>query len=280
MQIERVQTEAVEVPKRLRSVDAARVKVLADSMDAIGLRQPITVWSQAGDQLDLVAGAHRLEAALLLGWEWIDAIFLDGSDIDRQLWEIDENLMRSELTATQQAEHLAKRKELWSARKIQVDQDAPPEIGYGKPPKQQKKFAADTSDSTGVSKATVNRATSRADGTTQEARDLLRGTPLDTGVYLDKLKAIKPENQCDKVRRDLDALAKPKTSTQTPSSSKIDADVKARAAKEVAEIIAEHVPAEWWDAVKSNLYSAGAKSIADQLTNITGESIMDKERFK
>ncbi len=50
-------------------------------------------------------------------WEWIDCIFADGmTDIDRQLWEIDENLMRAELSPTEMAEHLAKRKELWDER--------------------------------------------------------------------------------------------------------------------------------------------------------------------
>lgn len=49
-----------------------------------------------------------------------------------------------------------------------------------------------------------------------------------------------------------------------------------RAAKEVADIIAEHVPGEWWDAVKSNLYAAGASNIAHELSNITGQSVMDR----
>ena len=46
--------------------------------------------------------------------------------------------------------------------------------------------------------------------------------------------------------------------------------------KEVAEMIAEHVPGEWWDAIKSNLYAAGASNIANALTNITGEAVMDR----
>jgi hypothetical protein len=58
----------------------------------------------------------RPEAAVDLGWEWIDVVFHDEwSEIDRQLWEIDENLMRAELSPTEMAEHLARRKELWAA---------------------------------------------------------------------------------------------------------------------------------------------------------------------
>jgi len=89
--------------------------------------------------------------------------------------EIDENLMRSELTATQQAEHLQRRKEIWEAM-----QDANtgatctsiPERGPGQP----RQFAAETSAATGVNKSTVTRATRRARDVCQEARDLIRGT--------------------------------------------------------------------------------------------------------
>lgn len=224
MQIERVQTDAIEVPKRLRSVDADRVKALADSIDAIGLRQPITVWSQAGDELDLVAGAHRLEAAMMLGWEWIDAIFLDGSDIDRQLWEIDENLMRSELTATQQAEHLAKRKELWEMRNnANTVRETP-----GRP----KGFAGETADATGVSTRAVQKATARAEQVSEEARDVIRGTKLDTGVFLDELKGVAGEWQATYAREKLNA---PKFSTARDRIEiKSDAEV---VADEVADMV-------------------------------------------
>lgn len=225
MKIERVMTEAVEVSQRLRAVDDARVKALADSMDAIGLRQPITVWSQSGEQLDLVAGAHRLEAALFLGWEYIDAIFLDGSDIDRQLWEIDENLMRSELTATQQAEHLAKRKELWEMRGLG---------GTSCPtkPQHQRQFAAETAEATGVSKRNVNRATARAEQVSEEARDVIRGTKLDTGVFLDELKGVDRDRQATYAREELNA---PKFSTARDRIEiKSDAEV---VADEVADMV-------------------------------------------
>lgn len=42
-------------------------------------------------------------------------------------------------------------------------QAAPPEIGYKKPPKQERQFAADTAERTGQDKATINRHVSRAE---------------------------------------------------------------------------------------------------------------------
>lgn len=82
----------------------------------------------------------------------------------RQLWEIDENLMRSELTPTQLAEHLAKRKELWEARtnNVRISDKTP-----GRP----KGFFGDTAKKTGVSRQRIHEAVARAEGVTQEARE-------------------------------------------------------------------------------------------------------------
>jgi hypothetical protein len=118
-------------------------------------------------------------------------------DIDLQLWEIDENLMRAELSTTEHADHLARRKELWGKREIQVAQADPPEksVRYKSPPKQEKGFAADTAEKTGMSKATINRALSRAEAIPGDIRAIIKGTKLDTGVYLDSLKGMDPEDQ-------------------------------------------------------------------------------------
>ena len=72
-------------------------------------------------------------------------------------WEIDENLMRAELSPAEMAEHLAKREELWGQR----SSGASCATGGGAPG-ENIGFASDTAAATGVSKATVNRATSRA----------------------------------------------------------------------------------------------------------------------
>lgn len=279
MKIESCATD-IDIPQRLRALDMSRVDALAESMAAIGLLQPITVHMVGEAQAEVIAGAHRLMAARKLGWEYIDAVFLEGwSDIDRQLAEIDENLMRSELTPTQQAEHLAKRKELWEAREAAA-KTSRTSLGDGRKagPQHQDGFASETAKATGASKRSVQQSIARATAVPQDIRNRIVGTKLDTGTYLDSLKPLDPEQQRIKVTRDLQAVEDRARASfsEARARSRIDHDVKDRAAKYVAEMIAEHVPGEQWDAVKANLYSSGARNIADALSNITGETLMDK----
>ena len=115
----------------------------------------------------------------------------------------------------------------------------------------------------------------------QEALGVLRGTKADTGTVLDLLKDMDPAAQVVAAYREVQKRQEPvkrspSDDAQKARASKIDFDVKDRAAREVAEIIAEHVPADLWDGVKANLYAAGANSVAHALTNITGQSLMDK----
>tara|TARA_R100001369_G_scaffold68341_1_gene95945 strand:- start:331 stop:1230 length:900 start_codon:yes stop_codon:yes gene_type:complete len=289
----------IRADNRIRAVTPATVTALADSISDVGLLNPITVYAREiirnGQKVKgygLIAGAHRLDACKSLGWGEIPANVSDLGEQERIIAECDENLCGSKLSPADVAMFTARRKEAYIAlhpetangsnQHNRVRQVGEPSetSGESAAPRDAERFTAATAAATGQSERDVQRSASRGESITPAVLAMVRGTKLDTGVYLDKLKAVAPEEQVARVDRDLREANKPKQSSQTSSSSKIDADVKSRAAKEVAEIIAEHVPADWWDAVKSNLYSAGAKSIADQLANITGESIMDKGRFK
>ena len=106
------------------------------------------------------------------------------TDIDRQLWEIDENLMRAELSPTEMAEHLARRKELWGKREVSGQVDPKPQGG------RPTEFAGETAETTGVPKRSINRALSRAEAVPGDIRAIIKGTKLDTGVYLDSIKGI------------------------------------------------------------------------------------------
>lgn len=160
----------IEIGERHRALSDDAVTRLAASMKDIGLRQPISVRIVDEMMLDghltagvpvLVAGRHRLAAAKSLGWSHIDCIEVEDDDIAAELWEIAENLHRLDLTKEQRDGHIRRYAELLEAKaavKIQVPQDAAPEIGYKKPPPQTKGIARKIADETGLSVDTVRRA--------------------------------------------------------------------------------------------------------------------------
>ena len=94
--IKKIAIKDIKVFSGRRSVDDENVRVIADSMNKIGLKTPITV-KKCKTGVRLVAGLHRLKAAELLGWKKIDAVQMSGSKTDAGLWEDSENLHRAEL---------------------------------------------------------------------------------------------------------------------------------------------------------------------------------------
>jgi len=219
-QMERFSPDAISACSGRRSVCESKVEALAESIKQIGLRTPITVRLVDGfvdvdgvvvdGQPVLVTGNHRLHAVRKLGWEKVECYIFDGdSDLDAELWEIDENLCRHELSATEQAEHKAKRKELWEAREQhRVSAQVEPKLSVrgreneGRP----EGFATETAKITGESKAKINRDVKRAHDVCQEARDLIRNTKLDTGAMLDRLAKVSPEEQVAYVQDQLDVI--------------------------------------------------------------------------
>ena len=160
MQVGRVFVEGVDVGKRHRTASPEKVKTLADSMKAIGLQQPISVWSPDDDTCDLVAGLHRLEAAKLLGWEEIDCVFVDMDEVERELWEIAENLHRVDLTKEERDRQIRRYAELIELRatKLKVGQSDPLSAPISKKGgRGNEGLASKVAEETGLSKRTVNR---------------------------------------------------------------------------------------------------------------------------
>ncbi|MFA5386774.1 MAG: ParB N-terminal domain-containing protein [Candidatus Paceibacterota bacterium] len=206
MKIQKVELKRLTSSAQPRPLITDAVDRLASSIREVGLIQPITVQpcsmmigglSDHGFQI--VAGHHRVAACRALGWEEIDALVVEPEEhLQAELMEIDENLCRAELTATQRTAHIKRRKQIWEALhpvEIQVGQLVPPEIGYGKPPPQSKAFAADTAKVTGESKRDVNRHLARAEALGDDLGRIV-GTSLDKGVELDALaKLPEPERK-------------------------------------------------------------------------------------
>jgi ParB/RepB/Spo0J family partition protein len=146
----------IMVGTRPRPLNQAKVDALVDSIKAVDLQHPISVCLD-GDVYHLVTGHHRLEAAKKLGWRTIEAVKITSAN--REIWEIDENLARAELTTDEVRVSLKRRKELWKKRQAEAKEEAensgaPCAInrGRGRP----KGFAAATA-ATSRSKSQINR---------------------------------------------------------------------------------------------------------------------------
>ncbi len=194
----------VRVPERHRSLDPDTVKSIAGSFKDIGQQTPITFyWDSAtiADTPVLIAGRHRLEAARSLGWEHIDAVEMDTDDLTQEFWEIDENLMRADLTAIERAEHTARRADIVEKRAeslIPQNEEKPAH----RPSRGQGDFVKDTAAKTGKSKASVERDKRRGKKITPETMKAIKDTPAaDKGVELDGLASLKPEEQAQAVER-------------------------------------------------------------------------------
>lgn len=193
-QILRIPLARIDVGDRLRPVDPAAVELLAQSFQERGQDTPITVRAAYGpENFRLVAGAHRCAAASAIGWTAMDAIVIDATDDEAQLAEIDENLMRRELSQLDRSVFLARRKELYEALY--------PQTAHGKSSKnkvQEKsqsfatfpaRFSAATAERLGLSERTIQQAVARAKIDPQ-VRTLLAFHPAaDSGAELDKIAA-------------------------------------------------------------------------------------------
>lgn len=232
--------ECIESRDRLRAVDEEKVRQIAESIKAIGLLNPICVrYVDESAKCLLVAGAHRLAAAKLLGWESIAVVEFEGDELTAELVEIDENLQRAELTPAQRAAAIHRRKEIWEVLhpEIQVGQLVPPEIGYKMPPPQSVAFAADTAKASGESKRDINRAVARAEALGPDIHEVV-GTSLDKGVELDALKALPAEERrelIDRAKAGEKVTARP-TKTEPQQVAKVPVIAQQGAALDQGEV--------------------------------------------
>lgn len=172
MELGKVWVDSVIVGTRHRALDETKVDALAESMKAIGLQQPISVYSVDEYDVQLIAGLHRLEAAKRLGWEQVDASFVKLSPARREMWEIAENLFRVDLTKEQRDDHIRRYAELIEQAEAEDAAIVPQNAAVIDKPKrsrgQPKGTAQKIADQTGLSKDTVQRALNK---TTKTAAD-------------------------------------------------------------------------------------------------------------
>lgn len=78
--------------------DETELQVLADSIQELGLLQPIIVRSSGNNQYEIVAGERRYRAYQLLEKQYIDCIIIDIDDEKNSLLALAENINRSDLS--------------------------------------------------------------------------------------------------------------------------------------------------------------------------------------
>jgi len=177
---------------RLRAADPAAVEAKRVSMRESGQISPILV-RPAPDQpgwFVLVAGLHRLEAAIADGWQSIRADVRQLTDDEARLIEVDENLISKGLTPLERAIFVDVRLQVWgrlhpervaeggaapkrgrpanSDKLSQFLGDVPPSMG----------FSAETAADLCVDKRTVERALVIARGLSTLTLAKIAGTKI------------------------------------------------------------------------------------------------------
>ena len=192
---------------RLRAADLAAVEAKRVSMRESGQISPILV-RPAPDQpgwFILVAGLHRLEAAIAEGWSTIRADVRQLTDDEARLIEVDENLISKGLTPLERAIFVDVRLQVWgrlhpervvedgaapkrgrpanSDKLSQFLGDVPPSMG----------FSAETAADLGVDKRTVERALVIARGLSSLTLARIAGTKLAKNEGLLRQLAAVPD---------------------------------------------------------------------------------------
>jgi ParB family transcriptional regulator, chromosome partitioning protein len=164
-----IKLENIEVGSRLRDLRPDVVEEMAKSIKKGGLLQPIVIRPNPNGGYLLVVGRHRLEAERKLGYKAVECRIVKMDDAQALLAEIDENLVRADLTKKEINHHIIERKKLYEKLHPQTKQGgAPGKAGGGKRARTDEErqkvssFAEDTAKKTGVSKRTVQRAVARA----------------------------------------------------------------------------------------------------------------------
>jgi N6-adenosine-specific RNA methylase IME4/ParB-like chromosome segregation protein Spo0J len=214
-QVERdIGVGCIEVlPERLRALRPEKVEELAESIRERGLLQAIMVrpGSGATEAFWLVAGRHRFEAIKKLKLPTIRCKVRELSDDEASLVEIDENLVRADLSSIERDLHIARRKEIYERQHPDTKRGAAGGAATRKKAKGAKSHGAtrpsqafidDTANKTGRHRATVARSAARGAALKQipNAADAV-GTSLDKQVEVEALRDLPSEIQQQLIER-------------------------------------------------------------------------------
>ena len=187
----RVAVNKITVSETRRKIEPDKVRELAESIQQVGLLNPITVTRN----FHLVAGAHRLEACKQLGWDEITCNLLEGEPLHLELAEIDENLIRNELDVISVGELALRRDEILEALGLRASSgDNRFSKNRGAPGAPLPKTTESIANEIGVSKRALQENKQLARNLVPEAKEVIRKEDITKKEAL-KLARMEPERQ-------------------------------------------------------------------------------------
>jgi len=221
-----IKIREIEIGSRKRKLNEDKVKELAESLNLLGQLEPITITK---DNV-LLAGWHRLEAAKLLGWDEIKAEVFEGNEIECELAEIDENLMRNDLTILEQGEHLARRQELIGRN---VGRYAKSNGSTVLPLKTTAEIAKDI----GLSETSAQRRMQAARNIVPEVKEAIRNTEIaNSTTQLLQLARLSPAEQIEVARNITDGVSSIADAVRQVKKAQVIANLENVEAQEAKKI--------------------------------------------
>lgn len=198
MNVIEIPLSQIDVGDRLRTVDPTWVEFLAASIAERGQDTPVWVRKIGrGDKYALIAGGHRMAALKAAGKDLAIASVVKANEAEAQLLEIDENLIRRELTPLDRATFLARRKAVY--------EELYPETKQGGDRKSDQSaelcglipaFSEATAEKLGLSRRTIETAVQLHGLLVDDVRKTISGTWLaSSGAQLLALGKLTPDQQ-------------------------------------------------------------------------------------
>ncbi|MBF2009390.1 MAG: ParB N-terminal domain-containing protein [Chlorogloeopsis fritschii C42_A2020_084] len=204
----RIAINKIKIGVNRRPLNGEKVKELKESIQAMGLLNPITV---DGDY-KLIAGLHRLTACQMLGLEEIECNVVNYEDTEQaRLAEIDENLIRNELEPLERHELWLEREQILQKLGLRAKPGDNQHTLKGSamvapPPKTTKEMAKNA----GFSERTLQQGLQIAKGIHPEVKQLIKGTAIakSTTVQLEIARAAAQERAVAEQAEKASELAK------------------------------------------------------------------------
>ena len=171
-----IAVEKIHVKEGRRGLDGGHVKELAESIQELGMLNPLTI----DREYNLIAGLHRLEAVKQLGLKEVECTVSSLEGLQAELAEIDENIVRSGLSAIEYGEILLRRKEIYETLHPETKHGGDrrsEEIKRTKCPLDPvRSFVDDTAEKLKVDPRTVRRQIQTAKNLDPEAKEIIKST--------------------------------------------------------------------------------------------------------